>query len=492
MPESLAGKWSGIAHPRVLVVGDLILDGYIYGDVERISPEAPIPVLKVSRREKRLGGAASVAGNLAALEAKVTVCGSLGDDDAGKEFRTLLAERGIDDRGVIVDASRRTTLKTRMIAHVQHVLRVDDEDTAPISDDVRSRIIDFIARNVTDFDIVLVSDYAKGLVTPELMKHIVRTCTRAKIRVLVDPAKIKDYSLYRGASAITPNRAESELATSMTIPTTGPVDVAHKLLDQLDLEAVIVTLDRDGMALMEHGGTLEVFPTRTRAVYDVAGAGDMVLSVLGLVLADGGSYADAVRLANVAGGLEVERIGVTPLTRKEIASALSGDHATPAQKTKTLPELLDALQEHRRRKETIVFTNGCFDVLHIGHLKSLETARSFGDVLVVALNSDVSVKRLKGPERPIYNQNERAEILAALGDVTYVTIFDDDTPLELVKAVRPDVMVKGKDWQGKPVAGQDVIETYGGRLEFVDLFTSVSTTDIITRVLSKNHDDAKK
>ena len=291
---------------------------------------------------------------------------------------------------------------------------------------------------------------------------------------------------------VTPNRAETELATGMKIPHEGPADAARKLLDELDLEAVVVTLDRDGMALCERDGGFRMFPTRTRAVYDVTGAGDMVLSVLGLVLAAGGSFADAIGLANVAGGLEVERIGAAALTRKEIATVLAGEHALPTEKIKTPSELADALQEHRRRKQTVVFTNGCFDVLHIGHLKSLEAARGFGDVLVIGLNSDASVRKLKGPERPIYNQDERAEILAALGDVTYVTIFDDDTPLELIKTVKPDVLVKGADWRGRKVAGQDVVESYGGRLELIDLVTSVSTTDIITRVLSKNRDNNAK
>jgi D-beta-D-heptose 7-phosphate kinase/D-beta-D-heptose 1-phosphate adenosyltransferase len=235
-----------------------------------------------------------------------------------------------------------------------------------------------------------------------------------------------------------------------------------------------------------------MLPTRPRAVYDVTGAGDMVLSVLGLVLAAGGGFTDAARLANVAGGLEVERVGVTPLTRKEIADALTADHASPQQKLKTLPELLKALDEHRRRGERVVFTNGCFDVLHVGHIQSLEAARLFGDVLVVGLNSDESVKRLKGPDRPIYNQKERAEILAALADVTYVAVFDDDTPLKLIEAVRPDVLVKGRDWKNAGVVGQEFVESHGGRVELVDLVTGVSTTDIITRVLKCNSHRGEK
>lgn len=492
MRDGLTGIWSQLAHPKILVVGDLILDRYIRGDVERISPEAPIPVLRVTHQETRLGGAASVANNLAVLEADVTCCGSLGDDEPARQFRQLLDARGIDDAGVVIDESRRTTVKTRMIAHVQHVLRVDEEDTSPVGDKVRAKIIDFLKKNVAGFDIVLVSDYAKGLITTPLMEHVVNICRKAGKRVLVDPARIEDYSLYRGVSVITPNRAETELATGMKIPPEGPTDAAKKLLDELDLRAVVVTLDRDGMALCERDGKFRMFPTKTRAVYDVTGAGDMVLSVLGLTLAAGGSFADAIGLANVAGGLEVERIGAAPLTRKEIATVLAGEHALPTEKIKTPSELIDALQERRRRKQTVVFTNGCFDVLHIGHLKSLEAARGFGDVLVVGLNSDASVRKLKGPERPIYNQDERAEILAALGDVTYVTIFDDDTPLELIKTVKPDVLVKGSDWQGKGVVGQDFVESYGGRVELIDLVTSVSTTDIITRVLSKNRDNNAK
>ncbi|GAG00026.1 unnamed protein product, partial [marine sediment metagenome] len=266
------------------------------------------------------------ASNLAVLEAKVTCCGSLGDDEPGRQFRRLLKERGIEDAGIVIDRSRRTTVKTRMIAHVQHVLRVDEEDTNPVGDKVRSKIIDFLKKNVATFDIVLVSDYAKGLITAQLMKHIVGISRKAAKRVLVDPARIEDYTLYRGVSVVTPNRAETELATGTKIPSEGPADAAGKLLDELNLEAVVVTLDRDGMALLERDGRLQMFPTKTRAVYDVTGAGDMVLSVLGLVLAAGGSFADAVRLANIASGLEVERIGVAPLTRKEIATVLADEH----------------------------------------------------------------------------------------------------------------------------------------------------------------------
>ena len=494
MPEGLAATWSRLGHPRVLVVGDLILDRYLWGDVDRISPEAPIPILNVTRQESRPGGAASVAANLAVLEARVTLCGLLGDHEPARTFRTLLAERGIDDSGIIVDESRRTTVKTRVIAHVQHLLRIDEEDVSPISDLVRSRVCAFLENNVSNFDIVLVSDYAKGLITPELMRHLVAACRKAGLRVLVDPARIPDYSLYRGVNAVTPNRAESELATATSIGPDGPLRTASALLDRLDLEAAIITLDREGIALLERDHPLQLFPTHVRTVYDVTGAGDMVLSVLGLVLASGGSYADAVRLANVAGGLEVERIGVTPLSRPEIASALSGPLASPDQKIKSLPQLLAALDEHRRRGETIAFTNGCFDVLHAGHLRSLQAARACGDVLVVGLNSDESVRRLKGPDRPIYNQTERAEILAALSDVAYVTVFDEDSSLNLIKAVRPDVLVKGRDWERKGgVVGQEFVESYGGRVQLVDLVTTVSTTvstsDIISRVLARKRPD---
>ncbi len=378
-----------------------------------------------------------------------------------------------------------------MIAHNQHVLRVDEEDAASLSDDVRKTILTFLRDHVASFDVVLVSDYAKGLITPAFMQQLLVACRAAGVRVVVDPAKVRDYSLYRGVNVITPNRPESELASGVPIGPDGPARTAEKLLGDLDLEAVVVTLDRDGIALLERTGPLQHFPTKVRHVYDVAGAGDMVLSVLGLVLAAGGPLVDAVRLANVAGGLEVERIGVTPLTRREIASALEGHHASPAEKLLPLPELLRTLAEHRRRGETVAFTNGCFDVLHVGHLKTIEAARAFGDVLVIGLNSDESVRKLKGPDRPIYNQQERAEILGALSDVSYVTIFDDPSVLELVKAVRPDVLVKGRDWQNKGGAvGQEFVESYGGRVQLVDVVSTISTrlstTDIIARVLARN------
>lgn len=487
MTDGLRAIWNDLGHPRILVVGDLILDRYVRGEVERISPEAPIPVLRVTQEELRLGGAASVANNLAVLQAKVTCCGVLGDDEPGRQFRRLLVEQDIEQHALVLDGRRRTTVKTRMIAHVQHVLRVDEEDTVPVSPEVHRQLVAILEEAIPQHDIVLVSDYGKGLVTAALMERIVMLCRRVGRKVLLDPNKTGDFSPYRGVTALTPNRAESELATGIKIPRgSRPDAAAAKLMEGLDLDAVVITLDQDGIAVKQRGGELTMIPTRPRAVYDVTGAGDMVLSVLGLVLAAGGGFADAARLANVAGGLEIERVGVTPLTRKEIGEAIVGEHASPADKCKALAELVKTLDEHRRRRERIVFTNGCFDVLHIGHIKSLEAARRFGDVLVVGVNSDTSVARLKGPDRPIYNQQERAEILAALADVNYVTVFDEDTPLNLIGAIRPDVLVKGRDWQNAGVVGQEVVESYGGRVELIDLVTGVSTTDIITRVLARH------
>ena len=484
MSERLVEILENLGKPRVLVVGDMMLDRYVWGDVDRISPEAPIQVLSVREEETKLGGAASVVNNLHALEVDVLCCGVVGDDGAGAEFRQMLRKIGLDDVGMIICPARKTTVKTRMIAHKQQVLRVDHEDTTKLPQKIVGKVASFVERNVRSSDILIISDYGKGLLTAELVARMGAAAKRAGIRAIADTLKEADFSRYRGLSAITPNRSESELATGLKIPTAPDAEAAaRKLLDELQLEAVVMTLDREGIAVLESNGAFHHLPTRPQAVYDVTGAGDMVISVLGAALAAGNSYVESARLANVAAGLEVGRIGVQPLTRAEIISGIRHEHAVAADKMKTTKELLPLLEEHRRRGERIVFTNGCFDVLHLGHAKYLEVARGLGDVLVVGLNSDGSVRRLKGSGRPICAENERAQMLAALGDVSYVVIFEEDTPETLIREVHPDVLVKGEDWKEEGVVGSDFVKSYGGEVVLAPLVEGKSTTDIIERIL---------
>jgi D-beta-D-heptose 7-phosphate kinase/D-beta-D-heptose 1-phosphate adenosyltransferase len=477
---------NNLGRPKLLVIGDLILDRYLWGDVSRISPEAPIPVLEVKNEETKLGGAASVVNNLVALETDVLACGVLGDDEPGVVFRKMLTERGLDADGLITDPSRRTTLKTRMIARKQQVLRVDHEDNQPLDRAIMERVKNFVRGRINEVDLVILSDYGKGLITPELTAEIAKLARKAKIRVIADTFKQPDFTRYRGLNAITPNRSESELATGMQVPSVDAAEpAARKLLQNLDLEAVVMTLDREGLAVLERGKTFLHIPTRPRAVYDVTGAGDMVISVLGAALAAGNAYADAARHANVAAGLEVERIGVQPLSRGEILKGIRSEHALAADKVLTQDELVAALAEHRRRRERIVFTNGCFDVLHLGHVKYLEFARGLGDVLVVGLNSDASVRKLKGPSRPICPQSERAQVLAALESVGYVVIFEEEIPDKIIEKVRPDVLVKGEDWKEKGVVGREFVESYGGEVVLAPMIEGKSTSDIIRRIAER-------
>jgi D-beta-D-heptose 7-phosphate kinase/D-beta-D-heptose 1-phosphate adenosyltransferase len=334
---------------------------------------------------------------------------------------------------------------------------------------------------------VLVSDYDKGVCTPGLLAAIVAGARASGRRVLADPVRGGDYGKYRGCTAITPNRLEASLATGRDIPTpAAALAAAEQLRDALGLEAAIVTLDKDGMALAGRDGSRAVFPTRPRQVYDITGAGDMVLSVLGLALASGTGYADAIRLANVAGGLEVEKVGVATVTRAEILRDLlpaeTGAAGTGANKLLPLPALLGELEQRRRVGQRIAFTNGCFDVLHAGHVQYLQEARAQADVLVVGLNSDASVRALKGPSRPVNPQDARASVLAGLQAVDYVTVFQEPTPAELIRAVRPDVLVKGADYRKEQVVGAEFVESYGGRVHLAAVREGFSTTGLLQRV----------
>ncbi len=482
MPEQLAEILEGLGRPRVLVVGDVILDRYVWGEVERISPEAPIPVLSVTKEESSLGGAASVVQDLVALGVDVECAGVVGRDAAAAEFRALLRKAGVRDSLIVACPGRRTTTKARVIARKQQVLRVDREDTHELPAKVVAKVLAFVLKEIRRSQAVIVSDYGKGLVTGALVAKIAAAAKRAGIPVIADTAKQANFRKYRGLTAITPNRSESELATGMKIATVeGAKPAAKKLLRELKLDAVLMTLDRDGIVVMEKSGGFTHVPTRPRTVYDVTGAGDMVIAMVGAVVAAGHGWVDAARLANVAAGIEVQRIGCQPIPREDILRALAGEHVVAADKLKTPRELVQVLAEHRRRGDRIVFTNGCFDLLHVGHAKYIGFARRLGDLLVVGLNTDRSVRALKGPSRPVVGERERAQMLAALGDISYVVLFDDDTPEKLIRSVRPDVLVKGEDWKHKGVVGREFVESYGGEVILAPLVKGKSTTALIRR-----------
>jgi D-beta-D-heptose 7-phosphate kinase/D-beta-D-heptose 1-phosphate adenosyltransferase len=487
MIDRLIHRLEDLGQPRVLVVGDLILDRYIWGYAERISQEAPVALLRADQREHRLGGASSVATMLAALGARVQLLGIVGQDENAGVVRQILTEQGIDDSLVLSVNDRPTTVKERYIGraqdrHPQQMIRVDYEVRDAISAEVENGFIGSLEKALAECDVVLISDYDKGVCTPRLLRQVIDRARALGKRVLADPIRGGDYSKYKGVHCMTPNRLEAGLATGMTIRTNEEaMAAAHRLQDELGMEASIVTLDRDGMALIDTDGRETIFPTRQRQVYDITGAGDMVLSVIGLVLAAGGDYAEAVSLGNVAGGLEVEKIGVALLSRQEIMADLVEHHAQGGSKVKSWQTAADDCRQRAKAGQKVVFTNGCFDLLHVGHVRLLAQAAAQGDFLVVGLNSDASVKRLKGDSRPVNNEQARAEVLAALGCVGAVTIFDEDTPRDLINTLRPDILVKGGVSKPHEVVGRDEVESWGGRLVLVEIVAGHSTTSMIER-----------
>jgi len=496
MSNHLARLFESIAPARVLVVGDLMLDRYIWGEAGRISPEGPIPVLRVTSEETRPGGAGNVASALAALGASVTLCGVIGDDEAGRTLSEQIQRVGATCDGLLVCRDRPTTLKTRYFGYVQsahrgiqHILRVDRESTDPIPREVASKLLDHAERIMPGQQAVVLSDYEKGLLTEDVLQRLIALARDLGVPVVTDPKRGRPYSIYRGSSVLTPNRYEAQVATGI-VPSDAAslAAAARKLLKLAALRHVVITLDRDGMYLAGEGEEGTLIPTRPREVVDVTGAGDIVVGTLAYMLAAGAPMRDAVSVANVAAGIEVGKIGATPVSREEIvAELLGGDELL--RKLRSLEQAVALADEARRRNGKVVWTNGCFDLFHLGHVEYLRFARRQGDLLIVGLNSDASVRRLKGPQRPITSEGERARLLAALDVVDCIVLFDDDTPERLIRAVKPDVLVKGADYQVDQVVGHELVESWGGRVALAPIVEGISTTEIVNRVLDL-HDRA--
>jgi len=491
MGFDLIRRVESLGRPRLLVVGDLILDRYIWGDAERISQEAPVPLLRADTREHRLGGASSVATMLATLGAEVRLIGGVGRDPEAGHVRLLLDNLGINHDDVVALDDRPTTLKERYIGraqdrHPQQMIRVDYETRDPLPSAVEAELIGRLPRAVAGADLVLISDYDKGVCTPRLLRALIDLCRERGVPVVADPIRGSDYARYAGVHCMTPNRLEAGLATGRTIRSVeDAIEVGRTLVKQLGMDAILVTLDRDGMALVRADGRSEVVSTRPRQVYDITGAGDMVLSIVGLCLAAGADYDEAAALGNVAGGLEVEKIGVALLTRQEILQDLIKHQPPEASKVLHGNALRAEIARRHALGQTIVFTNGCFDILHIGHARLLRQAKLEGDALIVGINTDASVRRLKGPTRPINDEVARAELLGALECVDLVTTFDADTPIDLIEAIQPDVLVKGGDYQPDQVVGRAVVEGSGGRLVLIPLVAGHSTTNIVRKAAER-------
>ncbi|MBI4711738.1 MAG: D-glycero-beta-D-manno-heptose-7-phosphate kinase [Planctomycetes bacterium] len=468
-----------LGSPRIMVVGDIILDKYIYGTVNRISPEAPIQILNAQHEELRLGGAANVAHNLVTLGARASICGVIGGDDPGRAVKTIARNTHINTGGLFIDPARTTPVKTRLIAHNQQVLRVDNEKPSPVYTAIEQRLIKYLKANIKNYDAILVSDYNKGTLTNTLLKTLTSLGRAHRKPIIIDP-KGKDYRKYYRATAITPNRQEAELATGIEITDAASRrQAARELVNNAKLDFVIITLGEKGLYLLDKKGKEFYDPARPLRVYDVTGAGDTVLATLGIAFAGGLNYTDALHLANLAAGVVVSKVGTATVTRQEIIEHYRNlNDSVSGNKLVSLKELSDALKNKRPAGNKIVFTNGCFDILHPGHIATLEFASSQGDILVVGLNSDKSVQRIKGPGRPIMNQAQRAGVLAGLAAVDYIVLFDEPTPIKLIKAIKPDVLVKGADWKQDKIVGRQ----YVAKVLIVPLVKGLSTTDIIKRI----------
>ena len=493
MSDHLAKLVESAGAPNILVVGDLILDRYVWGEAGRISPEGPIPVLRVTSEEERPGGAGNVVTALAHLGAKASVCGVIGSDHAGEALAEQLDALVNEPAGVIRQPGRPTTVKTRYIGYVQsarrgiqHMLRVDNEITDPVPQDIEQVVLEYIASTIPKQQAVILSDYGKGMLTERVIARTIELAHEQGIPVVTDPKIGRPYSVYRGSNVLTPNRYEMQLATGIAPQDEESIRrAAQLLLETVGLQHVVITLDRDGMFLAGADEPGLLIPTRPREVFDVTGAGDMVVSVIALMLASGAGMRDAVALANVAAGIEVTKIGAAPVSREEIIADLLGGEGIEV-KLKSAEQAVETVREAHRANKKIVWTNGCFDILHVGHYEYLRFARRQGDILIVGLNSDESVRRIKGPKRPITNEGERVRILAALDVVDAVVIFEEDTPQRMIELIRPDIIVKGAHYRKEEVVGGEFVESYGGQIVLAPIIEGVSTTGIIQRVIERH------
>jgi len=481
--KRIESLFAGTRAIRALVVGDLMLDEYLWGKTERISPEAPVQVVDVMREDLRLGGAGNVVNNLVALGCNVSVCSVIGADDNGSLLMQTFTGMGVDNDGLFEDPDRRTGKKTRVMAAHQQIVRIDRESKEALAPSFEEKIVAWLKENARNFNVLVVSDYLKGVLTPTIIAVIVTLGKELKIPVVVDP-KGSDYTKYSGATILTPNKKEAEQASGISIVDEATLNMAAtKLLTNLNLSALLITRSEAGMSLFRSDSDPLHIPTVAREVYDVTGAGDTVLAVLSLGLAAGLPLDDSARLANTAAGIVVAKLGTSTLKPAEILDEIGRGHRDSDNKIKNLDVLVEIISAEKSRGKKIVFTNGCFDLLHVGHVKYLQKARSFGDLLILGLNSDASIKRLKGDKRPLIGEEERAHILAALDCIDYVVVFDDDTPLTLIEALQPSILVKGGDYTLDGVVGREAVEAAGGRVELVQFVDGKSTTNIIGKIL---------
>jgi D-beta-D-heptose 7-phosphate kinase / D-beta-D-heptose 1-phosphate adenosyltransferase len=474
-----------IVRQTVLCVGDLMLDEFVYGEVSRISPEAPAPVLAVQRTETNIGGAGNVARNIAALGARCIFVGLIGEDEPGVRLKAQLAQESLIESVLVSDPSRQTTRKVRFVSEhfSTHMLRADWELAAAVPADVEQKLIDAVLPLLPRADIVLLSDYAKGVLTARVIRNVIDAARKLGKPVIVDP-KSANFAIYRGATLLTPNRKEfAEATRSLADSELSIAEAAHDAMQLADCEAMLVTRSEKGMTLVRRTGEVTHVPAHAVRVRDVSGAGDTVAAVLAAVVATGADWETALRMATAAAAVAVSKKGTAKVTAAELRRKIL-PHAFRAAEEKivTAPgDLETQLLEWRRQGLRVGFTNGCFDILHPGHVRVLTVARSACDCLIVGLNSDASVRRLKGESRPVQDERARSEVLAALEAVDLVVVFTQDTPIELITKIKPSVLVKGGDYTRDQVVGHEVVEAYGGEVLLVDVMPGFSTTSLVDR-----------
>jgi len=475
-----------LGRARVLVLGDVMLDRYVYGSVDRMSPEAPVPVLRQDSQRAMTGGAGNVARNIAALGGKVVLVGLVGDDAPGRELSAMLAdEPGIASR-LIVDPGRATTVKTRFIAGRQQLLRVDGETAMPATGAAAAGLQAALAAALASVDIVLLSDYAKGVLGDEVLQRAIAHIHGAGKRLIVDP-KSRDLKRYAGADLLTPNRGELAAATGIAgEDDAATAAAARQAMKAAGVGAVLATRGERGMTLVAGDTAPLHLPAEAREVFDVSGAGDTVIAVLAAALAVGADMAQAARLANTAAGIATGKLGTAVVHPADLLGALQArDVLASEAKVVALETALERILRWRGAGERVAFTNGCFDLIHPGHVSLLSQARGAADRLIVGLNSDASIKRLKGADRPVQNETARGIVLASMAAVDLVLLFDEDTPIELIRAIRPDVLVKGADYRLDQVVGGDLVKAGGGRVMLAELLPGHSTTGTIARAGAK-------
>lgn len=467
----------------VLVIGDVMLDRYLMGIVNRISPEAPVPVLLLNTSEERAGGAANVAANLSGLGLRTQIIGCVGNDDAGKALKQLIADAGINIANIMTSNQRPTVSKTRVMSGNQQIVRIDDESSSAFTLDETNQLLIKVTNALNAKPaMVILSDYAKGLLSEATCQAIITQCKQLNIPVIADP-KGHDYNKYLGATALTPNKKETAEACAVAMHETETLlNAAKQLRSNLKLDFLAVTRGEEGISYIDDK-QVEHIPATAKKVFDVSGAGDTVIATLAAGLVYGMTAHDALQLANIAAGIVVGKVGTVPVTQTELLKTLvSEDGHSQADKICDQHQLLALVSHWKASKQKIVFTNGCFDLLHAGHVTYLEAAKKAGDKLILGLNTDRSVSALKGPTRPVVHEGDRARVLAALASVDAVILFDEDTPLQLIDLIRPDVVVKGDDYTEAQVIGGKEVKSWGGSIKLIPLVQGRSTSNIIKKL----------